>query len=110
MMRRPPRSTLFPYTTLFRSAVLPAQRAGGARRARLFPPLDADRSQTESARRGTLRRGGVTGRSMDGGTDRRRGGVRGGGGGGTGGDARGGEGLYPGDAETARKTKHGDQN
>src|SRR2546422_9073658 len=27
MIRRPPRSTLFPYTTLFRSAVLPAGRA-----------------------------------------------------------------------------------
>src|SRR5260370_11178415 len=25
MIRRPPRSTLFPYTTLFRSAVLPAR-------------------------------------------------------------------------------------
>src|SRR2546430_15132795 len=36
MIRRPPRSTLFPYTTLFRSSLLPAetvadihQRAGG---------------------------------------------------------------------------------
>src|SRR2546426_9370786 len=28
MIRRPPRSTLFPYTTLFRSGVLPADRAG----------------------------------------------------------------------------------
>src|SRR5215211_8330384 len=31
MIRRPPRSTLFPYTTLFRSA---PGRPGGARRAR----------------------------------------------------------------------------
>src|SRR3712207_7903505 len=31
MIRRPPRSTLFPYTTLFRSEVLP--REGGVRRA-----------------------------------------------------------------------------
>src|SRR2546429_2818609 len=31
MIRRPPRSTLFPYTTLFRS---PAPAAGGAARAR----------------------------------------------------------------------------
>src|SRR5258708_28934236 len=30
MIRRPPRSTLFPYTTLFRS--LPAETRGGARR------------------------------------------------------------------------------
>src|SRR2546426_6566589 len=29
MIRRPPRSTLFPYTTLFRS--VPARRGGGAR-------------------------------------------------------------------------------
>src|SRR3712207_8855183 len=37
MIRRPPRSTLFPYTTLFRSAGLPARhghpRAGGDRPA-----------------------------------------------------------------------------
>src|SRR2546430_9543471 len=32
MIRRPPRSTLFPYTTLFRSAS-PADRAGGWRGA-----------------------------------------------------------------------------
>src|SRR5256885_12961415 len=37
MIRRPPRSTLFPYTTLFRSeaeAVAPRARAPGADRAR----------------------------------------------------------------------------
>src|SRR2546423_8882202 len=32
MIRRPPRSTLFPYTTLFRSSIRPLDRAG-ARRA-----------------------------------------------------------------------------
>src|SRR3712207_7730029 len=31
MIRRPPRSTLFPYTTLFRSLVPPAGAAGAAR-------------------------------------------------------------------------------
>src|SRR2546425_4132105 len=31
MIRRPPRSTLFPYTTLFRSAALWRSRGGGAR-------------------------------------------------------------------------------
>src|SRR5258708_25921859 len=31
MIRRPPRSTLFPYTTLFRSARIPRDRAGDAR-------------------------------------------------------------------------------
>src|SRR6266498_6159231 len=38
MIRRPPRSTLFPYTTLFRSAPRhgsPARRAGGGDRVRL---------------------------------------------------------------------------
>src|SRR3712207_7572661 len=35
MIRRPPRSTLFPYTTLFRSRLLrPLPRAGGARAGR----------------------------------------------------------------------------
>src|SRR3712207_6961389 len=29
MIRRPPRSTLFPYTTLFRSTVLPGHHQGG---------------------------------------------------------------------------------
>src|SRR5256885_5831397 len=31
MIRRPPRSTLFPYTTLFRSLPTPASRDGGVR-------------------------------------------------------------------------------
>src|SRR2546422_6204233 len=35
MIRRPPRSTLFPYTTLFRS---PAPPAGARRRPRPAPP------------------------------------------------------------------------
>src|SRR2546422_8387170 len=30
MIRRPPRSTLFPYTTLFRSAVMPPKRCSWA--------------------------------------------------------------------------------
>src|SRR5437867_10735128 len=34
MLRRPPRSTLFPYTTLFRSALRPRRRVGPGRRAR----------------------------------------------------------------------------
>src|SRR6266404_7715138 len=36
MIRRPPRSTLFPYTTLFRSA-------GAARRAQALQPVDRHR-------------------------------------------------------------------
>src|SRR2546422_3945645 len=39
MIRRPPRSTLFPYTTLFRSSDLPSAE-GGATRARGRPALD----------------------------------------------------------------------
>src|SRR5688572_32431180 len=35
MIRRPPRSTLFPYTTLFRSRRPPGDRLGGRRRADL---------------------------------------------------------------------------
>src|SRR5688572_32197146 len=35
MIRRPPRSTLFPYTTLFRSAAGPARTAVGRRCVRL---------------------------------------------------------------------------
>src|SRR3712207_8083487 len=34
MIRRPPRSTLFPYTTLFRSRRHPGQRAGDGGRGR----------------------------------------------------------------------------
>src|SRR2546430_7546797 len=33
MIRRPPRSTLFPYTTLFRSPLAPCRRAVAARRS-----------------------------------------------------------------------------
>src|SRR3712207_7514996 len=41
MIRRPPRSTLFPYTTLFRSAcALRAAHRGGAERREGHCPLD----------------------------------------------------------------------
>src|SRR2546430_5617356 len=40
MIRRPPRSTLFPYTTLFRSAVAPERELPG-----LLRELDADRAR-----------------------------------------------------------------
>src|SRR5256885_10482735 len=55
MIRRPPRSTLFPYTTLFRSAMLSRRRSGNAkdphaREDRLAVPLfqggRADRKST----------------------------------------------------------------
>src|SRR3712207_7270824 len=40
MIRRPPRSTLFPYTTLFRSPFV--RHAGGPRRAARRPPRPRD--------------------------------------------------------------------
>src|SRR6266571_107794 len=44
MIRRPPRSTLFPYTTLFRSR---SSRAWAGRRAACLPPgRDRDRKST----------------------------------------------------------------
>src|SRR2546422_8607982 len=61
MIRRPPRSTLFPYTTLFRSH---GQPAGGHRAARVRPEGPADRVQTGSLRHvrrddGPVRAGGA---------------------------------------------------
>src|SRR6266511_4690216 len=38
MIRRPPRSTLFPYTTLFRSAVAPGRGGRGRAWHRVVPP------------------------------------------------------------------------
>src|SRR2546428_7766287 len=47
MIRRPPRSTLFPYTTLFRSAAR-ARRARGRGRCRA-PPPPAPRSEEHTS-------------------------------------------------------------
>src|SRR5712664_1586189 len=47
MLRRPPRSTLFPYTTLFRSPrehVVPGPGRGGARAGRVPGPAPAARA------------------------------------------------------------------
>src|SRR5690348_17732967 len=53
MIRRPPRSTLFPYTTLFRSlrAPRPVQRgrALGCRRRTRFPSRDSARSEEHTS-------------------------------------------------------------
>src|SRR5438270_9633191 len=52
MIRRPPRSTLFPYTTLFRSLWLPPEYDAGAGRGRgrrfpvLFDLVGLDRKST----------------------------------------------------------------
>src|SRR5439155_11435248 len=50
MLRRPPRSTLFPYTTLFRSAT-PGKGDGSPRRARAGagPPARARRSEEHTS-------------------------------------------------------------
>src|SRR2546430_3883656 len=67
MIRRPPRSTLFPYTTLFRS-ILPHRHAAGpaavpaiARRRQGVGPVDRV-SRTAEARR---HRAGVSDRRLD---------------------------------------------
>src|SRR3712207_7989151 len=46
MIRRPPRSTLFPYTTLFRSRrMLPRQELGGSHERTLCAGLDRDQQR-----------------------------------------------------------------
>src|SRR2546429_7122097 len=52
MIRRPPRSTLFPYTTLFRSALIPfvddvVQILGARRAQRLEPEVVEDQQRSE---------------------------------------------------------------
>src|SRR2546429_7036682 len=42
MIRRPPRSTLFPYTTLFRSPVTSIRLGGGGARSPLWRQIQAD--------------------------------------------------------------------
>src|SRR2546425_7788142 len=42
MIRRPPRSTLFPYTTLFRSATRARRHRLGRARGRVLPPAGLD--------------------------------------------------------------------
>src|SRR5574339_1085726 len=50
MIRRPPRSTLFPYTTLFRSGAARARAADLPRdRPRLLPPADRKSTRLNSS-------------------------------------------------------------
>src|SRR5438876_7592221 len=51
MIRRPPRSTLFPYTTLFRSRILPARRLAALRACalRLDPGQGEVRSEEHTS-------------------------------------------------------------
>ena len=52
MIRRPPRSTLFPYTTLFRSTATASRRSRAPRRSRLEPGRNARRGPRVRRRRG----------------------------------------------------------
>src|SRR3712207_7984489 len=61
MIRRPPRSTLFPYTTLFRSSVpfgpsasLPTTRTASARSTPLIQVLRPVRTHSSPSRRATV--------------------------------------------------------
>src|SRR3989442_8732790 len=47
MIRRPPRSTLFPYTTLFRSGCLPPPGFASCRHARKAAGLSGDLGRSE---------------------------------------------------------------
>src|SRR2546427_8527194 len=52
MIRRPPRSTLFPYTTLFRSAFEQQLRAlGGAPAGAAEPPVDGEQAAAHGLHR-----------------------------------------------------------
>src|SRR3712207_8016353 len=51
MIRRPPRSTLFPYTTLFRSGRRPGRRASSRRSGRSPPRRLAEAPAAPPARR-----------------------------------------------------------
>src|SRR2546430_12505203 len=50
MIRRPPRSTLFPYTTLFRSANNGHDRRAADRNSRLWPPAFSQQRDRKSTR------------------------------------------------------------
>src|SRR2546429_7880186 len=79
MIRRPPRSTLFPYTTLFRSPVCGSGCPGGAL-ALGRSPSSRGSVAGSPARRGTTgrrRRGGTRYAARDGGSGGRRGGAGG---------------------------------
>src|SRR3712207_7385378 len=59
MIRRPPRSTLFPYTTLFRSRRRPAGERGGAAAADDGQRAAAEPARSARARAAAPARGGL---------------------------------------------------
>src|SRR3712207_7031074 len=58
MIRRPPRSTLFPYTTLFRSGLHPYGLPGALERVREMLGLPVPRLAVRAGRAGAQRPGG----------------------------------------------------
>src|SRR3712207_9005691 len=67
MIRRPPRSTLFPYTTLFRSPATDAELLAGARGQRLERRSDEDDQEEHAQRRddGQVEQPGLVGDRRD---------------------------------------------
>src|SRR5256885_6377458 len=66
MIRRPPRSTLFPYTTLFRSDRQPRRARGRHGEEGDVPPADRpEAARGERARCGGLAAGALLGRSEE---------------------------------------------
>src|SRR5947208_4885438 len=57
MLRRPPRSTLFPYTTLFRSARRPEALDDRADAEHAEPPARGEQGRAEADQPAELRRG-----------------------------------------------------
>src|SRR5947199_1004832 len=55
MIRRPPRSTLFPYTTLFRSTLTPSPVCATGRFLNYFSVLDCARSEEHTSELQSLR-------------------------------------------------------
>jgi len=96
MIRRPPRSTLFPYTTLFRSPPTPESIAGVWTLNKDLSDARPERGEQGGADRGSGRRGGYGGRG---------GGGRGGFGGGGRGMGRGGAAGEPANPETTARMR-----
>src|SRR3712207_7459314 len=71
MIRRPPRSTLFPYTTLFRSLQSPPCRGGADGRRGRRPPARAARGAHHGVRADDRRGGGGGACAVPAGADRK---------------------------------------
>src|SRR5947207_4875326 len=65
MIRRPPRSTLFPYTTLFRSRIFPQTYAVGAQFGVVLVPMAEDSSVTSVVDQADVNHGRHRGKTVD---------------------------------------------